>query len=117
MLYIIKISGCLASLVNVSLYLNGFAALVNPFISTDNPHPHCRQPIGLIDLDGFASLGAAEAIISLLVNKLASLEAMLVRNYDPASYSLTGVRCRATSVVKTHHASPLQLLFISPPPE
>ena len=33
-------------------------------------------------------------------NKLASLEATLVRNYDPATYLLTGVRCRATSVAK-----------------
>ena len=37
-------------------------------------------------------------------NKLASLEATLVRNYDPLThlltYSLTGVKCRATSVAK-----------------
>ena len=33
-------------------------------------------------------------------NKLASLEATLVRNYDPAGHLLTGVRCRATSVAK-----------------
>ena len=31
-------------------------------------------------------------------NKLASLEATLVRNYDSLTHSLTGVRCRATSV-------------------
>ena len=31
-------------------------------------------------------------------NKLASFEAMLVQNCDPASYWLTGVECRATSV-------------------
>ena len=36
----------------------------------------------------------------LFVNKLASLEATLVRNYDPPTRSLTGVRCRATSVAK-----------------
>ena len=33
-------------------------------------------------------------------NKLASLEATLVVNYHPLTYSLTGVRCRATSVAK-----------------
>ena len=33
-------------------------------------------------------------------NKLASLKDMLVRDYDPASYSLTWVRCRAASVAK-----------------
>ena len=33
-------------------------------------------------------------------NKLASLEATLVRNYDPATDRLTGVKCRATSVAK-----------------
>ena len=33
-------------------------------------------------------------------NKLASLEATLVRNYDPATYLLTGVKCKATSVAK-----------------
>ena len=36
------------------------------------------------------------------VNKLASLEATLVRNYDPATYLLTGEKCRATSVAKNH---------------
>ena len=35
-----------------------------------------------------------------LENKLASLEATPVRNYDPATYSLTGVRCRATILAK-----------------
>ena len=39
-----------------------------------------------------------------LNNKLASLVATLVRNYDPLThlltYSLTGVKCRATSVAK-----------------
>ena len=33
-------------------------------------------------------------------NKLASLEATLVRNYDPLNHLLTGVKCRATSVAK-----------------
>ena len=33
-------------------------------------------------------------------NKLASLEATLVRNYEPACDSLTRVKCRATSVAK-----------------
>ena len=33
-------------------------------------------------------------------NKLTSLDATLVGNYDPASYPLTGVRCKATSVAK-----------------
>ena len=39
-----------------------------------------------------------------MVNKLASLEATLVRNYDLLTYLLTrslmGVKCRATSVAK-----------------
>ena len=35
-----------------------------------------------------------------LGNKLASLEATLVRNYDLLTYLLTGVKCRATSVAK-----------------
>ena len=34
------------------------------------------------------------------INKLASLEATLVRNYDPLNHLLTGVKCRATSVAK-----------------
>ena len=33
-------------------------------------------------------------------NKLASLGATLVRNYDPLTDLLTGVKCRATSVAK-----------------
>ena len=33
-------------------------------------------------------------------NKLASLGATLVRNYDSLTYLLTGVKCRATSVAK-----------------
>ena len=33
-------------------------------------------------------------------NKLASLEATLVRNYDSLTDSLAGVKCRATSVAK-----------------
>ena len=33
-------------------------------------------------------------------NKLASLEATLVRNYDLLTDSLTRVKCRATSVAK-----------------
>ena len=37
-------------------------------------------------------------------NKLASLEATLVRNSaHPLTYSLTGVKCRATSVAKNCH--------------
>ena len=35
-------------------------------------------------------------------NKLASLEATLVRNYDPLTHSLT-VKCRATSVAKKNN--------------
>ena len=35
-------------------------------------------------------------------NKLASLEATLVQNYDRFTHSLTGVKCRATSVAKNH---------------
>ena len=35
-----------------------------------------------------------------IVNKLASLVATLVRNYDPACDSLTRVKSRATSVAK-----------------
>ena len=35
-----------------------------------------------------------------IFNKLASLGATLVRNYDPLTHSLTGVKCRATSVAK-----------------
>ena len=35
-------------------------------------------------------------------NKLASLEATLVRNYDRPTDLLTGVKCRATSVAKKH---------------
>ena len=42
-------------------------------------------------------------------NKLASLEATLVRNYDPPTRSLTGVRCRATSIAKNYIQS-----FIAP---
>ena len=34
----------------------------------------------------------------MLWNKLASLEAMLVQNYDRPTQWLTGVKCRATSV-------------------
>ena len=36
-------------------------------------------------------------------NKLASLEATLVRNYDQPNYQVTesGVKCRATSVAST----------------
>ena len=34
------------------------------------------------------------------LNKLASLGATLVRNYDPLTHSLTGGKCRATSVAK-----------------
>ena len=34
------------------------------------------------------------------LNKLASLGATLVRNYDSLTYLLTGVKCRATSVAK-----------------
>ena len=34
------------------------------------------------------------------VNKLAKLQASLVRNYDSPTDSLTGVKCRATSVAK-----------------
>ena len=39
---------------------------------------------------------------SFLKNKLAKLQAMLVRNrnYDSLTESLTGVKCRATSVAK-----------------
>ena len=37
-------------------------------------------------------------------NKLASLEATLVRNYDPLTDLLTGVKCRATSVAKKKKA-------------
>ena len=33
-------------------------------------------------------------------NKLAKLQATLVRNYDSPTDSLTGVKCRATSVAK-----------------
>ena len=33
-------------------------------------------------------------------NKLASLEAMLVRNYDPLTQWLNGVVCRATNIAK-----------------
>ena len=36
----------------------------------------------------------------LNLNKLASLEVTLVRNYNPLSYSLKGVRSRATNVAK-----------------
>ena len=36
----------------------------------------------------------------LVINKLASLEATLVSNNNPASYPLTGVKSRATSVAK-----------------
>ena len=43
-------------------------------------------------------------------NKLASLVATLVRNYDPATqrltYLLTGVKCRATSVAKNYLTKP-----------
>ena len=38
--------------------------------------------------------------IQIKENKLASLETTLVRKYDPPSLSLTGVKCRATSVAK-----------------
>ena len=36
----------------------------------------------------------------IYLNKLASLGATLVRNYDPLTDLLTGVKCRATSVAK-----------------
>ena len=36
-------------------------------------------------------------------NKLANLEAKLVRNYDQLTHSLTDVKCRATSVAKNSH--------------
>ena len=36
----------------------------------------------------------------VLLNKLAKLQATLVVNYDSLTYSLTGVKCRATSVAK-----------------
>ena len=40
-------------------------------------------------------------------NKLASLEATLVRNSAHSlTYSLTGVKCRATSVAKKHQQNP-----------
>ena len=41
-----------------------------------------------------------------LANKLASLEATLVRNYDPLTDRLTGVKCRATSVAKKRKRNP-----------
>ena len=45
------------------------------------------------------------------INKLASLEATLVRNSaHPLTHSLTGVKCRATSVAKN---STLQKSFIN----
>ena len=34
------------------------------------------------------------------LNKLAKLQATLVGNYDSLTYSLTGVKCRGTSVAK-----------------
>ena len=39
---------------------------------------------------------------NISVNRLASLKATLVRNYDPLTDLLTGVKCRATSVAKKH---------------
>ena len=38
-------------------------------------------------------------------NKLAKLQATLVGNYDSPTYSLTGVKCRATSVAKNTETS------------
>ena len=44
------------------------------------------------------------------INKLASLEATLVRNSaDPLTDSLTGVKCRATSVAKNSTPNNLKL--------
>ena len=43
-------------------------------------------------------------------NKLASLVATLVRNYDPACDSLTRVKSRATSVAKKWKGG-LQIVF------
>ena len=45
-------------------------------------------------------MGLMDHISSIKINKLASLEATLVRNYDRLTHSLTGVKCRATSVAK-----------------
>ena len=42
-------------------------------------------------------------------NKLASLEATLVRNYDRPTQRLTGVKCRATSVAKNQTAEQIQI--------
>ena len=39
-------------------------------------------------------------------------EATLVRNYDPASYSLTGARCRATNVAKNSCRQLLPLVIL-----
>ena len=40
------------------------------------------------------------------------LQATLVRNYDPATDSLTEVRCRATSVAKNCHKNQLRLSLL-----
>ena len=38
---------------------------------------------------------------SQMVKQARKLQATLVQNYDSLTYSLTGVKCRATSVAKT----------------
>ena len=49
-----------------------------------------------------------------ILSRLTSLEATLVWNYDPASYLLTGVGCRATSVAKKITiVSPLQRQLVA----
>ena len=48
-------------------------------------------------------------------NKLASLEATLVRNYHPTTHSLTGVKCRATSVAKKVRPGDTRLCLVFRP--
>ena len=63
---------------------------------------HLSQDWSLTSFGVFTCSGERDARIISCVerHKLASLEATLIWNCNPASYSLMGVRCRATSIAK-----------------
>ena len=52
-------------------------------------------------IDTFSSIQAClTSMINVQVSSISNNQVTLVRNYDPPTDSLTGVRCRATSIAK-----------------